>query len=273
MYRALQVGGALHGDLDLDDPVSDVLLVLEVDDVGVQGLFGLVQVLDELPNPAFVLECRGVAVAFVDQRDGDAGVEEGQLAQARLERREDELAGLEDLVVGPEPDRRPGLLSGFQVADPFEFSLGFAVVEALLPDRAVALDLDLEPLRERVDDAHADPVEATGDLVGFVVELPARVEDGHHHFDGRDAVLFLYVDGDAAAVVADGDRAVVVNRHADGVTVPRQRLVDGVVDDLVDEMVEPPRVGRANIHRGPFPDGLEPLEGLDRLCAVLIRLT
>src|SRR3546814_19062613 len=54
----------------------------------------------------------------------------------------------------------------------------------------------------------------------------------------RDAFLGVDVDGNAAAVVADGDRAVAVQRHRHGVAVARQRLVDGVVDHFVDHVVQ-----------------------------------
>ena len=46
---------------------------------------------------------------------------------------------------------------------------------------------------------------------------------------------------------------------------PGQRLVDGVRNDLLDEVVEAPRTGRADVHAGPEPDGLQPLEHGDVL--------
>ena len=46
--------------------------------------------------------------------------------------------------------------------------------------------------------------------------------------------------------------------------VPGQRLVDGVVDHLVHEVVQPPLTGRPDVHAGPFADGVESLENRDR---------
>ena len=43
-----------------------------------------------------------------------------------------------------------------------------------------------------------------------------------------------------AAVVDDGDRVVGVQPHLDEVVAARERLVDRVVDDLVDQVVEAP---------------------------------
>ena len=60
-----------------------------------------------------------------------------------------------------------------------------AAVVALLVDLAVAPDLELERLRQRVHDRHADAVQTAGDLVAVVVELAAGVQHGQHDFRGR----------------------------------------------------------------------------------------
>ena len=57
--------------------------------------------------------------------------------------------------------------------------------------------------------------------------------------------------------------------HLDPVVAVRERLVDGVRDHLVDEMVEPARAGRADVHPGPKPDRLEAFENSDVLCGVV----
>ena len=78
-----------------------------------------------------------------------------------------------------------------------------AALVGLRPHVAVALDLEVEPLGQRVHDRHADAVQAARDLVAAAVaELAAGVQDGQHDL-GRGALLLLvHVDGDAAAVVA-----------------------------------------------------------------------
>ena len=76
---------------------------------------------------------------------------------------------------------------------------------------AVAVDLDDQPLAERVDHADADAVQAAGDLVALAAELAAGVQDGEHDL-GRALALVrtgrVRVDRDAAAVVVDPAAAV-----------------------------------------------------------------
>ena len=180
-----------------------------------------------------------------------------------VSRRELEL--LEDLRVGQERDRRAGLVRD---PDRLHLALRDAARELLPVDLAVALDLGDEPLRERVHDRDADAVQAAGDLVALAAELAAGVELRQDDRERRQALLLDHVDRDAAAAVAHGDRVVGVDRDLDRVVVARHRLVDGVVDDLVDEVVEAAQTGRADVHPGPQADGLEALEDRDVLCGV-----
>jgi hypothetical protein len=78
-HRFLVGVGPLHGTID-DDAV---LFAGDRDHIGVQRGLQLGQVLDEAADAAFVLEHVVLAIrALIDQFDLDAGVEEGQFAQA-----------------------------------------------------------------------------------------------------------------------------------------------------------------------------------------------
>ena len=96
-----------------------------------------------------------------------------------------------------------------------------------------------------------------------MLELAAGVQDGQHDLGRRLAAFLVDVDGDAAAVVADGAGAVGVQDDLDAVAVTGERLVDGVVDRLVHEVVQTVRARIADVHRGALADCLEPLEDLD----------
>ena len=145
----------------------------------------------------------------------------------------------------------------------------FAALVVLRPDVAVAADLQVQALGERVDDRDADAVQAAGDLVAAAVpELAAGVEDRQHDL-GRRALLFLHrLDRDAAAVVGDRAAVVRVEDDADAVAVAGEGLVDRVVDDLVDEVMEPAGPGRADVHAGTLADRFQALEDGDVLGAV-----
>ena len=81
-------------------------------------------------------------------------------------------------------------------------------------------------------------MQAAGDLIRRVVELAAGVQDGENDLKGRDLLHGVLVHRDAAAVVHDGHGVVGVDRHEDLRAEAGQRLVDGVVDDLPDQVVQ-----------------------------------
>src|SRR5690606_29481329 len=134
---------------------------------------------------------------------------------------------------------------------------------------AVAVDDQLQPVGQGVDHRDADAVQAAGDLVGVLVELTAGVQLGHDDLGRRHALALVDVGGDAAAVVGDGDRTVLVEGDLDQVGVAGEGLVDGVVDHLIDHVVQARAVvGVADVHAGALAHRVQALENLDGVGAV-----
>ena len=98
------------------------------------------------------------------------------------------------------------------------------------------------------------------------------MEDGKYHRHRGQARLLLDAHGDAPSVVGDPDDVVGQNLRFDVGAVALQRLVDGVVHDLIDQVVQPLGPGGANVHTGPLADRLQPLQHLYLIFVVLIFL-
>ena len=143
-----------------------------------------------------------------------------------------------------------------------ERSLRLAAGEALAIELTPARHLDLEGLGQGVDHRHADPVQAARGLVDLGIELTPRMEGGHDHLErGLLRELWMRIDGDAPAVVGDGDGAVGMQLDLDEGGVPGHRLVHRVVDHLGEQVMEAVALGAggADIHARPLADRLEPL--------------
>ena len=138
----------------------------------------------------------------------------------------------------------------------------------MLVDLPVAPDFEIQRFRQGVDHRHANAVQAARHLVAVVVELAARVEHRQHDFRGRLAADVL-VHGNATAVVDHCHRTVDVDGDVDLVAETRQRLVDRVVDHLVDEVMQSGWSGRPDVHRRPLADRFQTLENLDLVRAVV----
>ena len=231
--------------------------------------------LHEAADAAFVVEVVTAAIAtLVDQDDLDPGVQEREFAQAA---RQDLVVELD--VVVERDHRRPEAQGGTALGAGFDLgqrAYGRAIGVFLVEVEAALEDIQGELLRQRVDHADADAVQAAGNLVAVVVELAARVQHGHDHFGSRHvaaellAHLTVLAGGDATAVVGHGDRAVGVDRHRNVVGVACQRFVDGVVDDFEHHVVQTGAVmDVADVHAGPLADRLQAFQGGDAVGVVI----
>jgi hypothetical protein len=108
-------------------------------------------------------------------------------------------------------------------------------------------------------------MEPAGHGVGLAAELPTGMQRGQDDLERGPAVLDLRdgLDGDPAPVIGDPAASISHELDYDLAAVSGQRLVDGVVDDLVDQVVEAPDAGGPDVHPGAPADGLQPLKDRD----------
>ena len=201
-----------------------------------------------------------LAGAQVHRLDAQAGVEEGLLPHAGVEGVVAVLQRLEHLRVGLEGDGGAGVVG---LAHHPHLLGDLAPGELHLVDFPVFVDLDLQPLGQSVDNRRAHPVEPARHLIAAAAEFAAGVEDGKHHLQGGFTGLGLNVNRDAPAVVGDGDGVARVDGDGDVGTVAGQGLVDGVVHDLIYQMVQARLRGGADIHAWPLAHRFQALQDLD----------
>jgi hypothetical protein len=90
------------------------------------------------------------------------------------------------------------------------------------------------------------------------------MQRGHDHFKGGLVLEFwVRVHGNAAAIVDDGEIAVLGVAHVDPCGVTGHGLVHGVVQHFGEQVVQRLLVGAADIHAGTAANGLQPLQHLD----------
>ena len=170
-----------------------------------------------------------------------------------------------DPQLGVRLERRERRVDGDAVGE----HAGLAAMERHRPGLAAAVDLDVESLRQGVDDGCADAVQSARGGVRAAAELAAGVQLREDDLDAGEAGAGLDVDRDAARPVAHLDAAVGVQHDVDARAVAAEGLVDGVVDDLPQAVHEAAGVGRADVHSRAFADRLEPFEHLEVVGGIL----
>jgi len=113
-------------------------------------------------------------------------------------------------------------------------------------------------------------VQTAGRLIRALGELPAELQDSHHAFERGYLQFGMILDGNTPAVVLNGYRTVVVDRHADGRGIFGHGFVDRVVDHLVNKMVQTAGSRIGDIHRRPLADMLKVAEVFELIGAVLL---
>ena len=190
-----------------------------------------------------------VAAELVVKVDVQAGAEHG-LGPQRFGQAGQVEAGL-DKIVFVHPEAHLGAAGvGFRHRPErlHHRAAGTGQGEAL----AVAPDGNFQAPGQGIDHGNADAVQAAAELVVLAVEFAAGVEPGQDKFDGGNALLGVNVGGNAPAVVAHRQGAVGVEPHVNFRAEAGQGLIDGVVDDLLGQMVGAAGVGvhiRPDFHR------------------------
>ena len=142
--------------------------------------------------------------------------------------------------------------------------------ELHLINQAVFVNLNLQPLRQSVDNRRAHAMQTAGNLIASAAELAAGMEHRENHLQSRLSGLRLDVHGDTAAVIGDGDGVAGVDGDGDMLAVAGQGLVDGIVHDLIHQMVQTGSGGGADIHTGALAHRLQTLQHLNLRAAVFL---
>ena len=99
-------------------------------------------------------------------------------------------------------------------------------------------------------------------LVGFVVELTARVKLGHDNLESAHALFGMQICGDSASIVNDFDNVVRLYDNRDVVAVTHEGLIDCIVDDFVHQVMQADGIRGTDIHARPFPDMFDTVQDL-----------
>ena len=193
--------------------------------------------------------------ALVNELNAQALVQEGHFLQAAGDGVVIVLGSFKNFRVRPETNlgaRAAGIATLNEL-------VWDGVLEVLVPMLAVALNLRLHAGRKRVHHGNADTVQAAGNGVGVGVELTAGVQLGHDHLDGR-CTRGVHFYRDATAIIDDLYAAIFQQLDGYFVGVAGHGLIDGVINDLPNEVVQAARTGRTNVHAGALTDGLEALQ-------------
>ena len=161
------------------------------------------------------------------------------------------------MCIGQEADRGAGPL-GF--AGYFHRRYRYPALVFLGMNFTVEMDIDSAPLGKAVDHRGADAVQTAGYGIRLAAEFSAGMEHGHNCFQGGYFSGGVNPHRDTAPVVLDADGFILFNNGGNLITAAGHSFIDAVIDNFVNQMMEPALVGAADVHPGTPPHRLQATE-------------
>ena len=106
-------------------------------------------------------------------------------------------------------------------------------------------------------------MESATHLIGALIELTSGVEHSHDDFQCTLVHLLVFVDRDAASVILYCYGIIFVDSYFDVLAEPCHCLVDGVINRLIDKMMQAFLTDVTNIHCRAFANSLKTFEHLN----------
>ena len=166
----------------------------------------------------------------------------------------------ENLPVGTERYSRAVLRSP---PPPRHLGAGDTLGILLMVNIPVPMHFRFQVRRQAIHHRTADPVQPSGHLVRPAAELPPGVQRSHHRLQPRLARGRVDVHWNPPPVIRNGNQPIPIQRQVDPGAETGHRLIHGVIQNLIDEVMQPPLVGAADIHTRPHPHRLQTLQHLD----------
>ena len=113
-------------------------------------------------------------------------------------------------------------------------------------------------------------MQTPGHLVSTAAKLPPCMKDGKDHLHGRKPRFMVDAYRDPPAVICDSNGKIFIDHNGNGITKSRKSFVNGIINNFVHKMMEPPGRSRTDIHTRPFPYRLKPFQYLNLVSSVFV---
>src|SRR5690606_6975086 len=98
------------------------------------------------------------------------------------------------------------------------------------------------------------------------------MQNRHYNFCRWDLLNRMNIDRYSSSIIDNRHRIIDMNRHFNVFTVTGHRLVDGLINDCVDEVVQARRTGRTYVYGRTLADTLQSFKNLDLLCRIGVEV-
>ena len=231
----------------------------------------LVEIFHELADTALIVEHFRAGFCFVPlvgKDNADTGIQERLFPQPLQQNFIVVLSSfLENFCICLKLDGGTGFGG---VSDHTEQFIIAAAVELLKIHVFAVLDGQLQPFRQGVYNRRTDTVQTAGNFISAAAELTAGMENGIHDSCRRDALFRVNAYRNTASVIGYANDIFRQNIYSNFGTESCQRLVNGVVYDLVDQVVQSFGTSRSNVHARTLSNRLQTFQHLNLILRIIL---
>ena len=260
VHIRLHVLGELSAVLHCDFVLRTFFFTHNSNDVSVQRITRTIQVFYKFNQSAFILKVATFTIAFIVVFDVDTAVEESEFLQAFVEGVKVVLGDTENFVISFE--RRFGT-SLFGHSTLAYRTGGYTTLIFLSPSEAITTYLSLSPLAQEVHNGNTNTVQTAGGLIGTFFKFSTKFQHGHHAFKRADLTvqffrqLLVSGDRDPTPIVFNCHTTVSVHGHRHHFGEISHRLINGIIDHLIHQVVQSSTGSITDIHTRPLTHMLE----------------
>jgi hypothetical protein len=128
---------------------------------------------------------------------------------------------------------------------------------------SIPADFRSQVFGQTVDHRPTDSVKSAGDFIRTAAELSSGVQSSHYSFQGGFSGGWVDIYGDATTVVLNRDYTFGIQFDFYQVTKASHGLIDGVIENFVDQVMQTALVGAADVHTRADSNRFQSLKDLD----------
>ena len=132
------------------------------------------------------------------------------------------------------------------------------------------VNFNFEPVRKRIYNRSAYPVKTSRYFISSTAEFSACMENRKNNFYRRYPCFMINADRNAAAIVNDRNRIILINCHMNCIAKTGQSFINGIIHYFINKMMKSSAGRTSNIHSGSFPNRFKTFQYLNLICSVFI---
>ena len=214
-----------------------VFFAFTVNNLIIQRCIGLIQISHILADTAFIVE-RGQNRLFLTdicQRDTKSLCQKSNFSQTLFQYFIIKNCFFKYFFIRQEMDRCSSLLCR---TDLLQFTHDFTAFITLIIFITIYINIDFKPFGQGINNRCTDTMKSAGYLISAAAEFTAGMKNGKYNFYRRFMGFCLYTDRYTTSVVDNCNGIVFINGHLNMITVTGKGLIDGIVNNLIYQMMK-----------------------------------